>query len=106
MVMALCKVRQALPLVLACLLVLVSVGCLVHTEAVDEAQAPHEGHRHTSSSSSTHSVVDAHCLVATLPAVVTLVWLSLATLYILTYLSLPAVPLFPPFIPPKILVCV
>lgn len=96
------KMSKALPLLVACLLMLASVVCLVHTDGVDAAQAPHEGHRHTSSSSSTHSTLDVHCLVATIPAGVMLAWLSLGTLYALTQLSTLPVLAFPPFIPPKI----
>jgi len=92
------KILSAL---MACLLAVAAVGCLVHTDGIDEAQAAHQGHHHTSASPSAHITLDLHCLVAILPAVVVLVWLCLGMLYLSVLLSHPVVPSFPPFIPPK-----
>ncbi len=95
------KIWKILPALMACLLVLAVVGCLVHTEGIDEAQTSHQEHRHTSSSSSAHITLDLHCLVAILPAAAVLIWLCLDALYLSVLLSHPIVPSFPPFIPPK-----
>ena len=92
------KILSAL---MACLLAVAAVGCLVHTDGIDEAQAAHQGHHHTSASPSAHITLDLHCLVAILPAAVMLVWLCLGVLYLSVLLSHPVVPSFPPFIPPK-----
>jgi hypothetical protein len=95
------KTWKILPALVACLFVMAVVVCLVHTDAVDEVQAPHQGHHHTSSSSTAHSTLDLHCLVAILPAAIVLLYLYLGALYLRVLLSYPAVPSFPPFIPPK-----
>jgi len=92
------KILSAL---MACLLAVAAVGCLVHTDGIDEAPTAHQGHRHTSASPSTHITLDLSCLVAILPTVVVLVWLCLGVLYLSVLLSHPVVPSFPPFIPPK-----
>jgi hypothetical protein len=97
------KIYKILPALVACLLAMAAVACLVHTDGIDEVQTAHQGHRHTSSSSATHFTLDLHCLVAILPGMVMLVWLCLGTLYLSVLLSKPAVPAFPPFIPPKAL---
>ena len=98
------KTSKILPALVACLLTVAAVVCLVHTDGIDEVQTAHQGHRHTSSSSTTHFTLDLHCLVAILPGGVMLVWLCLATLCLSVLLSKPVVPVFPPFIPPKALV--
>ena len=98
------KTSKVLPALMACLLAIVAVVCLVHTDGVADSQTAHQGHHHTSSSSATHFTLDLHCLVAILPGVVVLVWLCLATLCLSVLLSKPVVPVFPPFIPPKALV--
>lgn len=103
-VLTIWKTKKILPLIVACLIALASVVCLVHTDVSDDAPGAHEGHRHASSSSSTHSTLDVHCLIATLPADVILAWFSLSMVYVLTRSSIPLVPSFPPFIPPKTLV--
>jgi hypothetical protein len=97
------KTYKTLPILVACLLAVAAVVCLVHTDGLDEAQTAHQGHRHTSSSSAAHFTLDLHCLAAILPGVVVLVWLCLGALYLSVLLSKPAVPVFPPFIPPKAL---
>ena len=97
------KSYKVLAALVACLLALAAVVCLVHTDGIDEAQTTHQGHHHTSASSSTHLTLDLHCLVAILPGVVILPWLCLGTLCISVFLSKPIVPVFPPFIPPKAL---
>ena len=98
------KTCKLLPVLVACLLAVAAVVCLVHTDGIDEVQTAHQGHGHTSSSSTTHFTLDLHCLVAILPGVVVLVWLCLEALYLSILLSKPVVPAFPPFIPPKALV--
>jgi hypothetical protein len=95
------KTWKILPALVACLLAMAAVGCLVHTDGIDEAQTAHQGHRHTSSPSSAHITLDLYCLVAILPAAVMLVWLCLGVLYLSVLLSHPVVPSLPPFIPPK-----
>ena len=95
------KTWKMLPALVACLLAVAAVGCLVHTDGIDEAQTAHQGHRHTSSSSSAPITLDLYCLVAILPAAAVLVWLCLGALYLAVLLSHPVVPAFPPFIPPK-----
>ena len=95
------KTWKMLPALVACLLAMAAVGCLVHTDGLDEAQTAHQGHRHTASPSSAHITLDLHCLVAILPAALMLVWLCLGMLYLAVLLSHPVVPSFPPFIPPK-----
>ena len=97
------KIWKILPVLAACLLAMAAVGCLVHTDGLDEAQTAHQEHRHTSSPSSAHITLDLHCLVAILPAAVVLVWLCLGVLYLSVLLSHLVVPAFPPFIPPKIM---
>src|SRR5262245_28295063 len=97
------KTSKVLSALVACLLAVAALVCLVHPNDIDEEQTAHQGHRHTSSSSATHLMLDLHCLVAILPGVVRLVWLCLATLYFSVLLSKPVVPVFPPFIPPKAL---
>ena len=94
---------KILPALMACLLAVAAVGCLLHTDGIDEAQTAHQGHHPPVSSSSGHITVDLHCLVAILPAVVILVWLCLDVLYLAVLLSHPVVLSFPPFIPPKAL---
>jgi hypothetical protein len=98
------KTSKVLPALMACLLAMVAVVCLVHTDGIADSQTAHQGHRHTSSSSAAHLTLDLHCLVAILPGVVVLVWLCLGALYLSILLSKPVVPVFPPFIPPKALV--
>ena len=98
------KTWKILAALAACLLAMAAVGCLVHTDGLDEAQPAHQGHRHTPASSSAHITLDLHCLVAILPAAVMLVWLCLGVLYLSVLLSHPVVPSFPPFIPPKAIV--
>ena len=98
------KTSKVLPALIACLLAMVAVVCLVHTDGIADSQTAHQGHRHTSSSCAAHLTLDLHCLVAILPGVVVLVWLCLATLYLSVLLSKLVVPVFPPFIPPKALV--
>ena len=97
------KISKALSALVACLLAVAAMACLVHTDGIDEVQTAHHGHRHTSSSSVTHTTLDLHCLVAILPGVAVLVWLYLGTLYLAVLLARPIVPAFPPFIPPKAL---
>jgi len=97
------KTSKVLPALMACLLAIVAVVCLVHTDGVADSQTAHPGHHHTSSSSATHFTLDLHCLVAILPGVVMLLWLCLGSLYVSVLLSRPIVPAFPPFIPPKAL---
>jgi hypothetical protein len=97
------QTSKILPALMACLLAMAAVVCLVHPDNIDEVQTAHQGHRHTSSSSATHLMLDLHCLLAILPGVVMLVWLRLATLYLSVIFSKPVVPVFPPFIPPKAL---
>ena len=97
------KTSKVLPVLMACLLAIVAVVCLVHTDGIADSQTAHQGHRHTSSSSATHFTLDLHCLVAILPGVVMLLWLCLGALYVSVLLSKPIVPAFPPFIPPKAL---
>lgn len=92
---------KVLPLLLACVLLLASLGCLVHTESTHDAQATHEEHQHAAAPSSVHTPFDAHCFVATLPLGIMLLCFSLGICYVLTHRSLPAVLAFPPFIPPK-----
>ena len=101
LVMSASRTWKILSTLMACLLAVAAVGCLVHTDGIDEAQAAHQGHHHTSASPSAHITLDLHCLVAILPAVVVLVWLCLGMLYLSVLLSHPVVPSFPPFIPPK-----
>ena len=98
------KTSKVLPALMVCLLAMVAVVCLVHTDGIADSQTAHQGHRHTSSSSAAHLTLDLHCLVAILPGVVVLVWLCLGALYLFILLSKPVVPVFPPFIPPKALV--
>jgi hypothetical protein len=95
------KIWKVLPLLMGCLLAVASVVCLVHTESLDEVQTAHHDHRHTSPSSSAHMTLDLHCLVATLPTAVVLVWLCLGAWSLAVLFSHRAVPSFPPFIPPK-----
>ena len=97
------KTSKVLPALVACLLAVAAVVCLVHPDDLEEVQTAHQGHRHTSSSSAAHLMLDLHCLVAILPGVVMLVWFCLARLYFFVLLSKPIVPVFPPFIPPKAL---
>ena len=97
------KTWKAFPALVACLFAVAAVGCLVHTDAFDEAQAPHQGHHHPSSSSSAHLTLDLHCRVAILPAVSALLAICLGTLYLCVLLFHAVVPSFPPFIPPKAL---
>src|SRR5687767_11818931 len=98
------KTSKILPALVACLLAVAAVVCLVHPDNIDEVQTAHHEHRHTSSPSATHLILDLHCLVAILPGIVMLVWLCLATLYFSVLPSKPVVPVFPPFVPPKALV--
>ena len=97
------KTSKVLSALMACLLAMVAVVCLVHTDGIADSQTAHQGHRHTSSSSAAHLTLDLHCLVAILPGVVVLVWLCLGALHLSVLLSKPVVPAFPPFIPPKAL---
>ncbi|MGE3537872.1 MAG: hypothetical protein AB7N91_10620 [Candidatus Tectimicrobiota bacterium] len=97
------KTRRVLLLVTACLFMLASVTCLVHLDGSDGTQASPDGHDHTSSSSSPHSMSDVYCLAATLPARIVLAGCSIGIVCLLTQVSLPVVFAFPPFIPPKIL---
>ena len=99
------KTWKILPALVACLLAMAALVCLVHTDGIDEAQTTHQGHHHTSSSSSVHITLDLYCLVAILPAAVVLVWRCLGALYLSMLLSHPVVPSFPPFIPPKAIAC-
>jgi uncharacterized membrane protein len=97
------RICQRLSILMACLLVVAAVVCLVHTDAIDRSQTAHQGHHHTSASSAPHLTLDLHCLVAILPGIVALLWFCLARLYLSLLLSMPVVPAFPPFIPPKAL---
>jgi hypothetical protein len=99
------KTCKVLPALVACLLALAALVCLVHAEGIADSQTAHHGHRHGSTSSATHLTLDLYCLVAILPGVVVLLWLCLAVLYLSVLLSKPVVLVFPPFIPPKALVC-
>jgi hypothetical protein len=99
------KTCKILPALVACLLAVAALACLVHTEGIADSQTTHHGHRHTSTSSTTHLTLDLHCLVAILPGVVVLLWLCLAVLYPSVLSSKPVVLVFPPFIPPKALAC-
>ena len=92
-----------LAVLVACLLTSAALVCLVHTDSLDDMQAPHHGHHHSSSSSSAHMTLDLSCIVAILPTVSTLLTLYLGALYLDVLLSHPVVPTFPPFIPPKAL---
>ena len=92
------KTWHILSTLVACLLALATVLCLVHPAALDHAHADHAEQRSTSSG---HITLDLHCLLAILPAVIVLLWYCLGSLYSTTFLSLPVVPTFPPFIPPK-----
>ena len=103
MVVSASKTSKILPALMACLLAAAAVVCLVHPGDIDEVQTARQGHSHTSSASTTHLMLDLHCLVAILPGVVRLVWLCLATLYFSVLLSKPIAHVFPPFIPPKAL---
>lgn len=94
------KVPAAL---MACLLAAAAVVCLVHTDAFDETHTPFQGHHHTSSSPSAHITLDLHCLLAILPTTVVLVWLCLGAFSLTVLWSHPLVPVFPPFIPPRLL---
>jgi hypothetical protein len=96
------QTSKILPALVACLLAVTAVVCLVYSDDIDEVQTAHHGHHHTSSSSATHLMLDLHCLVAVLPGVASLVWFCLATLYFSVLLSKPMVPVFPPFILPKL----
>ena len=95
-----CTILSAL---MACLFVVAAVVCLVHTDDTDGAPTAHQGHNHTPASSATHLTLDLHCLVAILPGVAMLLWFCLDRLYLSILLFKPAVPAFPPFIPPKAL---
>src|SRR5438874_9946679 len=86
------KTWKILPALIACLLAVAAVGCLVHTDGIDEVQTAHPGHSHPASPASAHITLDLHCLVAILPAVVMLVWLCLGVLYLSVLLSHPVVP--------------
>lgn len=97
------KTSKILSALVACLLAVAALVCLVHPGDMNDVQTAHQEHRHTSSSSATHLMLDLHCLLAILPGGVLLVWLCLATLYFSVLPSTPAVPVFPPFIPPKAL---
>ena len=77
LVVSVSKTSKVLPALMACLLAMVAVVCLVHTDGIADSQTAHQGHRHTSSSSAAHLTLDLHCLVAILPGVVVLVWLPL-----------------------------
>lgn len=101
MVLALRKTCKALPLLLACILMLASVVCLAHADAPEDAHGTHAGDHHTTSSSTSHLSLDVHCLVATLPASIALACCALALWHSLTYASVPVVVALPPFIPPK-----
>ena len=92
LVVSAAKTSKVLPALMACLLAMVAVVCLVHTDGID-IQTAHQGHRHTSSSSAAHLTLDLHCLVAILPGVVVLVWLCLApvSLYLAIQASSPRV---------------
>jgi hypothetical protein len=89
-----------LAVLVACLLTAAALVCLVHTDALDDMQAPHQGHHH---SSSAHITLDLSCIVAILPTVSTLLTLYLGALFLSVLLSHPVVPASPPFIPPKAL---
>jgi predicted outer membrane lipoprotein len=95
-----CKILSAL---MACLFGVAALVCLVHTDDIDRAQTAHQEHHHSPASSATHLTLDLHCLVAILPGIVALLWFCLARLYLSLLLSMPVVPAFPPFIPPKAL---
>jgi uncharacterized membrane protein len=105
LVASVAKTCKVLPAMVACLLAVASLVCLVHSEAIADAQTAHHEHRHASTSSATHLTLDLHCLVAILPGTVVLVWFCLATLYLSVRLSKLVVLVFPPFIPPKSLTC-
>ena len=103
LVVSAAKTCKILPVLMACLLAVAALACLVHSEGIADSQTPHHGERHASTSSATHLTLDLHCLVAILPGGGVLVWLCLASLYLSVLVSKPAVPAFPPFIPPKAL---
>ncbi len=92
------KTWKILPPLVACLVAVAAVACLVHTDILDQVHADHPEHRHASSS---HIMLDLHCLIAILPAMLALLWFCLGTLYITPLLSHPVALAFPPFRPPK-----
>ncbi|HSX78521.1 MAG TPA: hypothetical protein VLQ80_08135 [Candidatus Saccharimonadia bacterium] len=97
------KIWKVLAALIACLIAVAAVVCLVHTDGFAETHTPLQGHHHSSSSSSVHLMLDLHCLVAVLPAVIVLLALCLDVFYLHVLWSQPQVPSFPPFIPPKAL---
>jgi len=99
------KTWKVLAALIACLLAVAAVVCLVHTDAFDQTHTPFQGQHHSSSSSSVHLILDLHCLVAVLPAAIVLLALCLHVLYFRVLWAQPQVPSFPPFIPPKALLC-
>lgn len=96
--MAALKTWKSLPTLMVCLVAVAAVACLVHTDTLDQVHAGHPEHHHASSS---HIMLDLHCLIAILPAMLALVWFCLGTLYITPLLSNPVALVLPPFIPPK-----
>ena len=101
MAVSVSKSWKILAALIACLIAVAAVVCLVHTDAFDETHTPFQGHHHASSSSSVHLILDLHCLVAVLPAVIVLLDLCLDVLFFHVLWSQPQAPSFPPFIPPK-----
>src|SRR5262245_41809203 len=91
------KTWKVLAALMACLIAVAAVVCLVHTDAFDETHTPFQGHHHSSSPSSVHLILDLHCLVAVLPAVIALLALCLHVLYLRVLWSQPQVPSFPPY---------
>ena len=97
------KTWKVLAALIACLIAVAGVVCLVHTDGFDETHTPFQGHHHASSSSSVHLILDLHCLVAVLPAMIVLLALCLDVLFVRVLWSQPQAPTFPLFIPPKAL---
>lgn len=95
------KTFKVLTALVTCLLAVAVVLCLVHPGSFGESHGAEHGHQHTSSSSSPHSAFDGHCLLATIPPTIILVWFARSVLYLSVQRLHPLAPSFPPFIPPK-----
>lgn len=95
------KTWKILSALLMCVLIVAAIGCLVHTETLDQAHGDHGAqadHRHPSAS---HLTLDLHCMIAILPVRLALVCSCLSVLYSLPLLSNPVAFVLPPFKPPK-----
>lgn len=89
---------KAVAVLLACVLLVVATGCLVHADTQAHTHTTDASHQHPASS---HLTPDLHCLIAVLPVMLTLVSSALGVFYTLPLLSHPVSLIALPFKPPK-----